>query len=203
MCSMVADVVLFNSYFNMHSFLDNISGFFRTMPDYRPKGLAEKIKPKCEVLYFPIEFPDISAYEADYKEGQTDSAYRMVDAHLPGGHDCQQHYYRTEMSGADNETSCKSQHITSIYNVESESEQNVTLNNDGTKTVDSTNEGETTPSVSADLINLPSSDTIESVDDQTTRTACGIHSTSRLNMCSEELLHDNSAALHIIWPHRW
>jgi hypothetical protein len=56
-CSLVADVVLFNSQFNRDSFLQNIKTFFNTMPNYRPRHLADQIGPKCHVLYFPIEFP--------------------------------------------------------------------------------------------------------------------------------------------------
>ena len=41
----------------MKSFLDTIDSYFRLMPDHRPKGLAEQIKPKCSVLFFPVEVP--------------------------------------------------------------------------------------------------------------------------------------------------
>ncbi|KAH8354769.1 hypothetical protein KR084_007102 [Drosophila pseudotakahashii] len=53
---LAADIVLFNSQFNLTSFLDNVQPFLKIQPDFRIKGIREKIEKKCQVLYFPVKF---------------------------------------------------------------------------------------------------------------------------------------------------
>lgn len=53
---LAADVVLFNSHYNKNSFLNNIKNIIKIFPDNKPKDLRTKIEPKCDVLYFPVEF---------------------------------------------------------------------------------------------------------------------------------------------------
>uniref|UniRef100_A0A1B0D5S7 tRNA-queuosine alpha-mannosyltransferase n=1 Tax=Phlebotomus papatasi TaxID=29031 RepID=A0A1B0D5S7_PHLPP len=56
MTCLAADEIIFNSYFNRSSFLDNINPILNIQPDLKLKSIREKIEPKCEVIYFPVKF---------------------------------------------------------------------------------------------------------------------------------------------------
>ncbi len=53
--TLTADKIIFNSSFNMNSFLQNISSFLNQTPDYHVKlDIKNQLLPKCSVIYFPM-----------------------------------------------------------------------------------------------------------------------------------------------------
>lgn len=52
---LLADEIYFNSNWNMQSFIDAIPQFINRTPDKQPKGVAEAIKAKSRVLYYPVQ----------------------------------------------------------------------------------------------------------------------------------------------------
>lgn len=54
--SLAADDIVFNSHFNKSSFLERVDSFLNISTDAKLRGIRAKIEPKCDVIYFPIDF---------------------------------------------------------------------------------------------------------------------------------------------------
>jgi len=52
--ALAADKAVFNTRYNMQTFLEGAEKFLKKMPDHVPKGLIEKISEKSTVLHVPI-----------------------------------------------------------------------------------------------------------------------------------------------------
>eukprot|EP00092_Neocalanus_flemingeri_P003618 GFUD01003882.1.p1 GENE.GFUD01003882.1~~GFUD01003882.1.p1 ORF type:complete len:363 (-),score=114.97 GFUD01003882.1:132-1220(-) len=56
---LAADIVLFNSQYNLTTFLSHIPSFLSLQPDHRPntKQICDQIKTISQVVYFPLQLP--------------------------------------------------------------------------------------------------------------------------------------------------
>ncbi len=63
--ALVADMVMFNSKMHKDAFLNAVPEFLKRGRDYKPKGIAEKIRKKAEVLYPGIALPSDRDVDAE------------------------------------------------------------------------------------------------------------------------------------------
>lgn len=78
--ALTADKVLFNSYYNLNTFMDNIKSFFNIQPDFRPStiDIKTKIAEKSDVLYFPV---DISEPKSKPSERESTHSLHIIWPH--------------------------------------------------------------------------------------------------------------------------
>ena len=63
--AVVADMVVFNSQMHRDAFLTAVPEFLKRGRDFRPRGLADKIREKSEVLYPGIKLPPCGDVDAE------------------------------------------------------------------------------------------------------------------------------------------
>uniref|UniRef100_A0A182PB25 tRNA-queuosine alpha-mannosyltransferase n=1 Tax=Anopheles epiroticus TaxID=199890 RepID=A0A182PB25_9DIPT len=75
-----ADRILFNSRYNLDSFLKSIEPFLKIVPNMSFQGVREKIASKCEVLYYPVEFGKLVTRDV-YNEKKEASSLHIIWPH--------------------------------------------------------------------------------------------------------------------------
>ncbi|XP_047725439.1 glycosyltransferase-like domain-containing protein 1 isoform X11 [Prionailurus viverrinus] len=173
---LVADVVVFNSVFNMESFLTSIGKFMKLIPDHRPKDLESIIRPKCQVIYFPIRFPDVSRFMPKHK---TIHLQKILNLKGNGG-------AAPSMTPAFHQEQKGSENLLKNFNSESGPCNAAQQENLGSSLTQE-----------PDLRMCHSSDNSSSLHEEdkqnTTSSPCDIFGG----------IDDPQRPLHIVWPHRW
>ncbi|XP_059826240.1 glycosyltransferase-like domain-containing protein 1 isoform X3 [Hypanus sabinus] len=181
---LVADVVVFNSAFNMESFLTGIGPFMKLIPDHRPKDLEKLIRPKCQVLYFPIRFPDVTRFLPAHKLCQTPQMTGVQDIDDGEGLDS---LIALQKYKHDNELMRNSSSVLEPHPAEKQ-------------------EGLSSPSESLEeLKHIKKSEGTSAYHGGEDKEHLAFNLCSRLSCNSEENYNVASQykPLHIVWPHRW
>ncbi|XP_055086579.1 glycosyltransferase-like domain-containing protein 1 isoform X3 [Periophthalmus magnuspinnatus] len=61
------DEVVFNSQFNLDSFVGSLRSFLKQIPDPRPQDLEYRIRSKSRVLFFPLDLPQVEPFLPEHK----------------------------------------------------------------------------------------------------------------------------------------
>lgn len=72
-----ADFLLFNSCYNMESFLTKINKYVKKIPGSTFPNLEDKVRPKCHVIYFPV----ITSHLMKFKSSASNDVLQIVWAH--------------------------------------------------------------------------------------------------------------------------
>ncbi len=63
--ALIADRIIFNSYFHMYAFLDALPAFIAQCPEFAPHWVVEQIRHKCLVLYPGCRFLPVDSVDSD------------------------------------------------------------------------------------------------------------------------------------------
>ncbi|XP_039613302.1 glycosyltransferase-like domain-containing protein 1 isoform X1 [Polypterus senegalus] len=178
---LVADMVVFNSTFNMESFLTSISTFMKLIPDHRPKDLEKLIRPKCQVIYFPIKFTDVRRFLPDHKLESLSQRINTKDVFC----------HQPSQSSLIYEGCSRTKELL----IENPSERGIEYR------ADIFQDGSSTSPVSCQNLNI-----LEGSE----RTAVSPEEENNLSdrvggtiIGSHRVITSQKHPLHIVWPHRW
>ncbi|KAL5007624.1 hypothetical protein ScPMuIL_016430 [Solemya velum] len=195
---LVADRIVFNSQYNMDSFLSNVAPYMKLIPDHRPTGLVELIQPKCCVIHFPVSNPfsftekNRAQYLNPEQKTIHSSSSTCAISRIPQtGDGCCSESRKLECCGNTTANTCNSseEQSDSAYSLYAHS-QMLALH------------------TQSDLytLSVPSSDSPSGVIESSSKGEAGRDIVRPSHDCIKLDCKPNTGEekpIHIVWPHRW